>query len=513
MRPERWDRLKEVFLEAVQQPAAERRAWLAKACSGDEEMRSEAEALLDAHDSDPGFLEEAAQIDPEDLETAGAEAQGSSIAPGTVLGESQYRVIGEIGRGGMGVVYLAQDLRLPRRVAMKSLPASAAHDASRLERFKREAWAAAKISHPAIATIYAFEDLDGHPFIVSEYVRGRTLTSEIQEGALEPWRARRIAIEITRALSAAHEEGVVHRDLKPDNVLLTDDGGVKVVDFGIAQLESAEASGLTREGTWVGTPAYMAPEQKAGGAVDARADIYSFGVVLSEMLTGRHPLTSRPPSSPARPPSSASGARTAVKPPENTPLSGALGAIVRRCLQLDPSERYMSARELLGELERAEVPKAAGGDGSPSARWWWQFHQVATATIYWIMVVVAWESLLDIPAVPGALLNSRVAARVLFVVMLGSVIVSSNLRLNLWFTSRFLPAQLDRVRQQRLRWVRAGDWGLIVSLVSAGLLIVEEEPDRWFVLIACGLAAAVASTLIEPVTERGAFETAHIAEQ
>jgi hypothetical protein len=496
---DRWERLKEVFLEALQHPAAERRAWVANACAGDEELQGEAEALLDAHDSDPGFLEDPAQIDPEDLQTVGAEAPGTSLAPGTVVGDSQYRIIGELGRGGMGIVYLAQDLRLPRRVAMKSLSASAANDAGRLERFKREAWAAAKITHPAVATIYAFEDLGGHPFIVSEYVRGKTLSSELQQGALEPWRARRIAIEIARALCAAHEEGVVHRDLKPDNVLLTEDGGVKVVDFGIAQLESAAESGLTREGTWVGTPAYMAPEQKEGGVVDARADIYSFGVVLSEMLTGRHPLTARPPSASSRPGSTPSGASGASTSRENAPLSGALGAIVKRSLQLDPSERYGSARELLVELERVEVPAVAGSDESASARWWWEFHQAATATIYWMMVATAWFALF------AAQLGGQNVARLVFVVLLASVIVSANLRLNLWFTSRFLPVQLDRMRRQRRWWIRAGDWGLVLSMMSGGILIVEERQDWSFVLFACGIAAAIASTLIEPVTERGAF--------
>jgi eukaryotic-like serine/threonine-protein kinase len=504
---ERWDRVKELFGQALEQPAGSRRAWLARACAGDYEVGSQAEALLDAYDADPDFLETSAEFDPADLADAlGIPAASGTLAPGTILGDGQYQVVGELGRGGMGIVYVAQDLRLPRRVALKSLPEAARRDPVRLERLRREAWAAARISHPAIATVYAFEELGDQPFIVSEYVRGRTLRSEIEQGPLEPDRAVAVAIEIARALSAAHEQDVVHRDLKPENVLITDRGSVKVVDFGIAQLTQDSAPGLTKAGTVLGTPAYMAPEQIDGAAVDGRADLYSLGIVLAEMLTGRHPLRAHttpagaPSNSPA-PPNASAGS-----------LTGPLAAIVKRCLQLMPSDRYASARELLRDLEQA-----ARGAGQrerhdrSAAIWWWEFHQVATAIIYWVTVFVAWE------AWHRARDLGVNGTGLLFVVVLISVVVSANLRLNIWFTSRFFPDQLTRVRNQMRWWIRAGDWTLVAALVSAGLLILTSQDASSHalnqpalvmavVLMTIGICVAVAFSLIEPVTTRAAFE-------
>ena len=497
----RWQRLKAIFLEALEQPVPARYAWLADTY-GDDEMYSEVRALLDAHESDPGFLEQPAQVAPEDV--AAADPAGSRLPPGTVLGDARYRIIGEAGHGGMAVVYIAEDLRLPRRVALKSLPIGASSDPARLERFRREAWAAARISHPSIATIYAFEELDGHPFIAYELVRGRTLRAALRDGPLPPERARRVAIDIARGLAAAHEQGIVHRDLKPENVMLTDDGAVKVLDLGIAQIEPGDLPALTQEGSWIGTPAYMAPEQKTGGPVDARADIYSFGIVLMEMLTGHHPLIA---SSSWPSPGRGSGGSPSAAATSDTPASEGTGPfkrVVQRCVQLEPAARYGSARELLRDLEATAQP-AAGDAPSSSARWWWEFHQVAMAVLYTLLVVAAWEAWNEIHDVFTDQTIGRRIATTFVVAVVAPSIVAATLRLNLWFTSRLLPDHLAEVRSRRRAWIRGSDAVLLLALMSGALLIFEASSNRSVVFFAGAIGLAVAAVLIEPVTTRAAF--------
>jgi len=239
--PEQFARLKMVFQDALDQPSEIRRAWLREECGGDTALLREAESLLATFDTAGDFLEGAAQVDPVDLDT---------LPPGTRIGS--YEILGEIGRGGMGIVYLAEDVRLGRRVALKSLPAAVAAERDLRERLRREARAAATISHPAVATVYALEEVGDDLFIASEYVQGDTLRNVILRGPLAPERAREIAADIAAALAAAHEAGVIHRDLKPENVLIRSDGSVKVVDFGIAaaNIVLSVAAGLAA--LWLG---------------------------------------------------------------------------------------------------------------------------------------------------------------------------------------------------------------------------------------------------------------------
>jgi eukaryotic-like serine/threonine-protein kinase len=255
--PEQFARLKIVFQEALDQASEVRREWLREECGGDSELLREAESLLRTFETADDFLEEPATLDPSDLD---------ALPPGTQLGS--YRIVEEIGRGGMGVVYLAEDIRLGRRVALKSVPATVAMQQDLRERLRREARAAATISHPAVAVVYALEELGDQLFMASEYVQGETLRNVIAQGPLPPERARSIACDIAGALAAAHEAGVIHRDLKPENVLIKSDGRVKVVDFGIAHVEGPDVSRLTRTGFALGTPAYMAPEQLLGGTIE-----------------------------------------------------------------------------------------------------------------------------------------------------------------------------------------------------------------------------------------------------
>ncbi len=200
----------------------------------------------------------------------------------------------EIGRGGMGVVYLARDMRLDRPVAIKMLAPNYTRDAQQRERLKREARAAARLSHPSIATVYALEEFDDSVFIVSEYIQGPTLCQIMSKGRLPFDQVLDIAIQIARGLVAAHEEGIVHRDLKPENVVRTESGIVKILDFGLARVEPKEGVAasprLTQSGVFLGTPAYASPEQLHGSGVDRNTDIFSFGIMLYEMASGIHPF-------------------------------------------------------------------------------------------------------------------------------------------------------------------------------------------------------------------------------
>jgi predicted Ser/Thr protein kinase len=456
-----WARLKALFHGALDQPASARERWLRDAAAGDIELLQQVQALIEAHETAGTFLEEPPRVDPGDL---------LALTPGTQLGP--YAIVEELGRGGMGVVYLADDQRLGRRVALKSLPPPLAGDPGFRERLRREARAAATISHPAVAVVYSLDEIDGHLLIASEYVRGHTLRAELARGPLDDRRAVAIAADIARALAAAHAAGVIHRDLKPENVLITDEGAVKVVDFGIAHVEGAEATRLTREGGLIGTPAYMAPEQLAGTALDARADIYAAGIVLAEMVTGRHPLD-----------------------PSSAHVSGSLAHVVERCLQPSPTRRFASATELLRALEHA-------GEGGPTrraaSRWWWEFHQAVAALTYWLMVIPAWNAR---GLIGGA------AGRAVFLVTLAAVIVAANLRLHLWFTSRFYPGELKWLRARVSRWIKGADWVFALSLVIGALLLGDEESPLAILLLAFGIGAAVAFLVIEPATTRAAFRS------
>ena len=466
MTRERWERLKVLFSGALDQPAERRHEWLTLHAHGDDLLVREAGALLHAHDTAGGFLDQPAVVDPADL------AALDELRSGTHIGS--YEIEQEIGRGGMGVVYLARDLRLRRRVALKALPPL--HDSNQAlrERLRREAQAAANITHPAVATVYALEEVDGRLFIASEYVEGHSLRSEIESGngRLEPGRAVAIAIDIVSGLCAAHDVGVVHRDLKPENVLITSTGSVKVVDFGIAHIDGVNTR-LTREGDVIGTPGYMAPEQLIGGTIDARVDIYAVGVILAEMLTGQHPLA------PGRP---------------SMPVS--VSEIAWRCIQTDPNARYQSARELLAALEPELANSNPPAEPVPRARWWWEFHQAAVSIVYAAMV---WPTWLARTVIGGQ------AGNAVFVTVLAAAIVAVTLRLHLWFTSRFYPAELAWARGRAAGWMLVSDAILALALVIAGVLVGDARPALAVIEIAVAVGAATAFAVVEPATTRAAF--------
>jgi serine/threonine protein kinase/Tol biopolymer transport system component len=286
------------------------------------------------------------------------------ITTGAQLGP--YTVISPLGSGGMGEVWRAKDTRLNREVAIKLLPASFATDADRLSRFKQEALATSSLNHPNILTIYDIGSLDGAPYIVAELLEGDELRDQLNEGALPVGRCVDYARQITQGLAAAHEKGIVHRDLKPENLFVTKDGRVKILDFGLAKLRPSQLSGvdsnaqtqkrITDPGTLLGTVGYMSPEQVRGQEADHRADIFSFGVILYEMLSGRRTFAGE----------SAIEVMNAIlkeEPPELTAINHrvpqGLERLIRRCLEKQPERRFHSAHDLGYALEALSTSSGA----------------------------------------------------------------------------------------------------------------------------------------------------------
>ncbi|MGB5295954.1 MAG: serine/threonine-protein kinase, partial [Thermoanaerobaculia bacterium] len=276
-----------------------------------------------------------------------------------MIGESlgKYRIIGKLGEGGMGVVYLAEDTTLKRQVALKVLPAELASSQERLERFQREAETLAALDHPNIVTIHSVEEAEGVHFLTMQVVQGRMLSELIPPGGMKIDQIFEIATAFAEALAAAHEKGVIHRDLKPANIMISSDGRVKVLDFGLAKLRSQEpqpalsklsTAPLTEEGLVMGTVPYMSPEQLEGRELDARSDIFSLGVILYEMTTGEHPFKGETRvsliSSILR---DAPSAVSDLKPE----LPRHLARIIKHSLEKDVRRRYQSALDLRNDLE------------------------------------------------------------------------------------------------------------------------------------------------------------------
>ena len=287
---------------------------------------------------------------------------------------SHYKIVSAIGAGGMGEVFLAEDTRLDRKVAIKVLPADFTKDEDRLRRFEQEAKATSALNHPNILTVYDIGEHDGSPFIVAELLEGEELRQRLDEGAIPLRKVTEYAQQIVSGLSAAHEKGIVHRDLKPENLFITKDERVKILDFGLAKLrepsanihgsEDATRRAMTDPGVVMGTVGYMSPEQVRGQVTDHRSDIFSFGLILYEMITGKRAFQEE---------SLAETMSAIVKeePPEmtesNPNISPSLERIVRRCLEKKPERRFHSAHDLGFALESLSAPTSSSGANMTTA--------------------------------------------------------------------------------------------------------------------------------------------------
>jgi serine/threonine protein kinase len=314
----------------------------------------------------------------------------SSLAQGDVVG--RYRILYKLGAGGMGEVYAAEDTRLGRKVALKILPPEVAHDQERRARFEREARAIAALSHPSIVVVHAVEELEGRLAIVMELIEGRTLAEMTPPGGMALPQLLEIALPLVQAVAAAHQTGITHRDLKPQNVMVTTDGRVKVLDFGLAKMNLEMAGDLaqqptvsvTGEGKLVGTVAYMSPEQAQGKKVDVRSDVFALGVVLFELATGRRPFQG----------DSAVSILSAIlkdEPPSvstvRSGMPGALDRVLRRCLAKDPLKRYQTAIDLQHDLEELRNPAQPARRRSGAWRW------VATLPLVALVAVMTFKLL------------------------------------------------------------------------------------------------------------------------
>ena len=299
MKPERWQQLDQLFHSALRLEPDERTAFLVEACAGDESLRRQVEALLAAHEEAGSFIESPTL----EVETRGLAADQGTTEGELATGEliSHYRIIALVGVGGMGQVYLAQDITLGRKIALKLLPCDFTRDVSRVRRFQQEARAASSLNHPNILTVYEIGAEDGRQFIATEFIDGQSLRQHMRRLEVQLSEVLEISIQVASALAAAHEAGIVHRDIKPENIMLRKDGVVKVLDFGLAKLieekpaldteAPTRALANTAAGVVMGTVNYMSPEQARGTEIDPRADIWSLGVVLYEMVAGRMPFS------------------------------------------------------------------------------------------------------------------------------------------------------------------------------------------------------------------------------
>jgi len=482
MTPDQHRQARDLFEAALEHEPADVQQWLEAAAADDSVVRAEVRSLLDHHSRVGSFLTQpVAEAAPHLLE------EEHTLEPGTVLGE--YTVVREIGRGGMGRVYLASDGRLGRTVALKALAPQLTREPRHRDRLRREARAAAVLTHPGICTVYALEELDGELYIATEFVEGHTLRDEIAAATRPPLETIvATARELASAVASAHAKGITHRDLKPENVMRTPDGRIKVLDFGLARVEAGPggiAASLTAPlpGGIVGTPAYMSPEQIEGRTAGPAADVFAFGVLMYEWISGRHPFQAGS--------ALATLARVLDSTPE--PLSNHarvpkwLSDVVDRCLRKPVNERFSSASELLQAFDHPAIVERP----SPRRTTWWRTHQLVAIVLYTIASAHAWQI--------KEWLREPISLWVFVVIgIAGSV--GGIIRGHLVFTDVMnRPHLMDELaRTKRVRLVT--DLLMAALLTVDAMLLISSEPLTTVLTIALATGIALAAVLMEPAT-------------
>jgi serine/threonine protein kinase/tetratricopeptide (TPR) repeat protein len=347
---EQWQQVQDLFNAALEREPRERSAFLDQACGGNEALRREVAWLISAHETEDHFIDSPAYVAAGDVL-----AEGPDFEPGETL--AHYKIQAALGQGGMGKVYLAEDTKLKRKVALKLLPTVSSGDEEARRRLLREAQAAAALDHPNICAIYEVDEASDPCYIAMQYVEGETLEVRMARGKLPLDDSLNIALQVADALCEAHARGLIHRDIKPANIMLDGRGQVKVLDFGLAKSANAALHGpdgtkrtLTTPGMILGTVPYMSPEQLRGEAVDARGDIFSFGVLIYEMLSGQSAFGRNTDAETI-------GAVLHEQPPELSSVDSnvpeALESVVHKCLAKDAAQRYQTVWQVSHDLNAA----------------------------------------------------------------------------------------------------------------------------------------------------------------
>jgi predicted Ser/Thr protein kinase len=460
--PTQQERVRDLFEQAIDRDLSTVAAWVAAEAADDPAVRDEVLALLAHHARAGEFLSQAI------VERIPSLLEDQPYAAGAVVGP--YVIERELGRGGMGRVYLARDDRLDRTVALKLLAPALVGDPAQRERLRREARAAAALTHPGICKVYSLDEIDGELAIACEFVDGVTLREEIATGSRPAADAVRTARELATALASAHARGIVHRDLKPENIMRTRDGRLKILDFGLAQIAqpaSAERrAALTRTGVLLGTPAYMAPEQLRHEHVDARADVFAFGVLMYEYACGVHPLRADRPIA----------------------IAGILGEVIARSMREVPAERFASAVEIVEALDRDSAPATSDR--------WWRTHQLVVAALYIAAAVLAWQ-IKEWHETPLTV--------ALFLALGAASTVGAVLRGHLVFTESMNRARLASERQRTATAMWLVDLLAGAMTFVDGMLIAPVRALPAVLVFAVALGIVLAALVLEPATTAAVF--------